>query len=138
MCLITTQKEPLIAKKAMTVYKALSYDLLSPYTYYQYIPHILYETEIKNSSEWSCYDNVDMDYLNEKYGKAWSAGQVKKLKCIGAGFHSALTKERLRGEVGEHLYECVIPSGSSYFLDETGLCVSNRIIIKGDATQSHP
>lgn len=132
MCLITEQKTPLIAQKDMRVYKILKEDLISPYQYFQYEQETLYKRKIMKSSEWTAFDSVCSSYLSNHF-PGWRSTSVKELKCIGRGIHSARTKKRLQNTMnkrrGEKIFRCTIPKGSEYYLDGTGLCVSNQIII---------
>lgn len=131
MCLITTQKKPLIADKDMVVYKTLQDDLRSVFTYFQYTLGHLHKQKIKSSSSWSAYDDGDAGWLDGNYPGWRDLSNVrKKLKCLGAGFHSALSKDRLYVDGGEVTVKCVVPKGSEYYVDATGLCISNQIIIK--------
>ena len=133
MCLITEQKKPKIAENDMIVYKVLKASLYTPYQSFRYELGELYETTIKNSTEWTAFDLKDAEWLNDHYPK-WKDGDfcaITELKCIGQGFHSTLEPERLfnvahyEGEI----YECTIPKGSEYYVNATGMCVSNQIIV---------
>ena len=48
------------------------------------------------------------------------------------GFHSALSKKRFKelAYCNSSIYKCVIPKGSEYYENLSGLIVSNQIIIK--------
>lgn len=130
MCLVTTQKEPLIASKDITVYKSLSIGfrgiIKSQFERFIYELNKLYETTIEHSKDWTCYDNDAVDAIERKY-PYWTKGIEKDLICLGDGFHSAATIERLHH--GGSIFECVIPKDSEYYMDETGLVVSNKIIV---------
>jgi len=135
MCLITTQKKPLIAKKDITVYKLLDPNYKSPYTYYQYKPGKLVKAKIKDSHEWCGFDSIDQAWLDEHYPTWFESARdhkpLKSLKCIGSGLHSAATEDRLYGTKakGEMIVKCTIPKGSEYYKDATGLRVSNQLIV---------
>lgn len=141
MCLITTQHEPLTATEDMLVYKMFGYH---PMKQELYAPHIisfkyetgrLYETEIKeyDGKHWTCADNEDTQWLNANFPDWWPNG-CPGLKCFANGFHFATTKERLTRTAffrDDLLFkECIVPKGSIYYLDATGLGVANKIILK--------
>jgi hypothetical protein len=128
MCLITTQQIPFIAEGAMVVYKVLSKDRISPYNAFHYLKNKLYQTEILKSNDWCCFDNKDQDYLDTHYPD-WTREKCSDLNCFGPGFHSALSSDRFQPNRHEAIFTCTIPKGSEYYLDTTGLCVSNQIII---------
>lgn len=126
MCLQTKQKEPKIAKKDKTVYKILSIykmdEFRSPFEGFIYKVGKKYSTKIKETSNNCAYDNI--------------ANAAKKLntnyKSYGAGFHSALKKDRLKLDFSnERLVKCIIPAGSKYYVGFSGLVVSNKIIVTG-------
>jgi hypothetical protein len=127
MCLITTQKEPLTAERDMTVYKSMQSGGLSLFQHFQYTPDKLYETKIRESKEWCAFDSLDTAWLDKNY-PFWNHGNRAELKCLGRGFHSALKKSRLK-EIKGLVVRCTIPKGSEDYLDATGLCVSNQIIL---------
>ena len=136
MCLVVhrdTQKK--IAKEDITVYKELIY--LSEYqvgAYYQdfeYVLNTFYKTEIKESEEQyhTCYDELDAQTLSLAY-EDWTRN--KDLVSYAQGFHSAISQDRFKECWREdaYIYECVIPKGSEYYENLSGLIVSNQIIIK--------
>lgn len=130
MCLITTQKRPKTAKEDFIVYKALNKNLTSPYSSFQYERGKEYATEIKESEDWTCYDPIDNYWLDNSFGTDWNVSPLTyNLKSLGRGFHSALKQDRI-DEEGCCLFECVVPAGSKYYINGTGLCVSDKIIIK--------
>lgn len=132
MCLITDQKKPKIAEEDMTVYKIL---LKSMGTYstmfelFKYDLNVLYETTIKKSSDISCLDDIDEDALKKTFGQ-WKKNP--KLIAYGQGYHSAYEAERLKSLANEFdgvIMECVIPKGSKYYDNISGLVVSNQLIV---------
>lgn len=127
MCLITDQLTPLLAEKDMTVYKALSYSMLSPYEWFEYELGKLYETKLGESQNKHSYDWEMTDAIIDKYGIDWKLNN--KVIAIGPGFHSVLTPERLKEEINKLIVECTVPAGSQYYLDLSGCIVSNKIII---------
>jgi hypothetical protein len=133
MCLITSQREPLIAQEDMRVYKLLEPDYKALYRPFFYELNTLNKTEIKEDSDWCAFDSIDRDYLDENY-PGWDVEKQYNLKCLGEGFHSLTTTEGRDPKTysfnNPKYYVCSIPKGSEYYLNSTGLCISNQIIIK--------
>lgn len=130
MCLLTYQKKPIILSEDKIVYKILCGET-SPYANFEYEFDKLYSTEIKKTSDATPYD-----YEQRLLYK----GNNDKLKdgviSIKEGFHSFTNIEYAKTIIRRHnisymnIHECIIPTGSEYYEDETHLCVSNNIIIK--------
>ena len=137
MCLLTYQKEPKILTEDLVVYKILERDFRA-YTFKHFVYKVkkLYKTVITkieiNSYEddFLFCDDLDQNYykplikdLNYKEGE---------IVAIQEGFHSAKSVERVK-QISVYsdpfIVKCIIPAGSEYYEDETGLCVSNQIII---------
>lgn len=144
MCLITTQQEAFISAEDMTVYKALHHRMkkvCAIHREFYYDIGKLYETEIKEvekSYQRLAADEVDektLNRLDEYIG--WGRGYVNRtpihIRYIGQGFHSALRESRARqlgsDSYSNFIYRCTIPKGSEYFLNPSGLVVSNKLII---------
>lgn len=138
MCLITKQSKPKIATKDKVIYKILDPYCCSIYYSFEYQMGILYKTKILETEDDTTFDDYDSCMLEEKYGRGWK--YKNKIKSIGSGFHGALTKERLEktlenedGHAMENdgtIWKCIIPAGSEYYTNPSGLIVSNQIIIK--------
>lgn len=132
MCLITDQKRAFIAEKDITVYKLLEGNMLSPYTNFTYEVGKLYKTTIKRELEEDrcCFDRRDHYDISKKWPN-WP--NDSSLKAFGRGFHAALKKERLMSnDVDTYygdIYKCIIPKGSKYYVNISGLVVSNQIIV---------
>ncbi len=64
------------------------------------------------------------------YGDFWRTDV--NLVSYAQGFHSALSKKRFKelAYCNSSIYKCVIPKGSEYYENLSGLIVSNQIIIK--------
>lgn len=135
MCLITTQTEPFIAKEDMTVYKILRIckDKLKAAMHdYVYELDKLYETIVQTTDNKSTCDALDEQYLRENHSR-WRFDS--SFISYGPGFHSFSSMKRIKeGEWSiyskEGVFECIIPVGSEYYTEPTGLIVSNKIIIK--------
>lgn len=137
MCLITTQAKPTIAEQDIIVYKALQNinDELHPPYYgvgsFHYKINKTYATTImEDKDDRCCYDDLDQVYLNNNH-EGWQCGGAPGLFYYGKGYHSANTIERLDKEPMYNIYECIIPAGSEYYSNPTGLMVSNKIIVTG-------
>ena len=134
MCLITNQKEPLVAQEDMVVYKGLTAlednKAGSIYESFSYILGQLYTTEMQQDDDWCAADTPSVRWLDNNYPN-WHRGEEKEhLICIGPGYHSSLTERRISyHRKSDSIYQCTIPKGSLYYTDPTGLIVSNQIII---------
>lgn len=136
MCLVVhrdTQKK--IAEEDIIVYKELRYiyeNVVSAcYQDFEYVLNTFYKTEIKESEEQyhTCYDELDDHTLSSTY-ENWTRN--KDLVSYAQGFHSAMSQDRFKelSYYNSSIYECVIPKGSEYYENLSGLVVSNQIIIK--------
>lgn len=127
MCLITRQKEPLIAEEDITVYKILTGRRAAIYYYFKYEKDLLYVTVMQKALDIMPADS----YVMATYHTS------KDIISIGEGFHACTTigrAEMLRG-VGEYIFKATIPKGSLYYKDETDLIVSDKIIIHDKITE---
>ena len=154
MCLITSQKQALIAEHDFTVYKWLRVDRYSdgsvsysaPYQKTEYILNELYTTEIGDvESNWDkcAFDSADKKALDNLYkdsegrdnwNPSWYSGdEPADVRYIGSGFHACFTLERAKAtesiRTDKRIFECTIPAGSEYYLNPSNLIVSNNIII---------
>ncbi len=130
MCLITSQKEPLIVTRNKIVYKFLIHDgpeeCHSIYNSMYYKIGKEYKTKVMQDKDICCYDEHDRAYL-DKYYNGWMSNLKKhKLISIGPGYHS-MTLPRARkalnsGEEGS-VYKCTIPKGTELYIGFTGLMV---------------
>lgn len=131
MCLITAQKEAIILTEDLIVYKSFSSNLWALYQYFQYEINKLYKTELTfNDGKYNpCFDSMTARHLEIMYHSQWYSISLFNLGLIAVveGFHSAATEDRLGGEY--NIRRCLIPAGSEVFYDETGLIVSNQIIV---------
>lgn len=138
MCLITTQKVPFIADRDIVCYKAIRErgGLLWAIhqDHFRYDIDVLYETEIqeiKTGDRVFAFDRTDSMALgiyglyDKKLQKMDELGYVS----YGPGFHSAQKPERFVENDPDDIYECIIPAGSEYYVNPSGLMVSNKIKI---------
>lgn len=130
MCLLTYQKEPIILKEDKVVWKILKKNLRSQHENFKYILEKLYKTEIVFTDSVYIYDDEQEIYR--------AAFRVRKpgVVSISEGFHSFYSEGYIDIILARHVeylgwckFKAIIPAGSEYYEDETGLCVSNQIII---------
>ena len=109
MCLVTSQFEPLIAKKDIVVYKCLikqATTLVSPYIGFIYKLRTLYEASLGVT----IYNNTTV---------------------IAEGFHAYSDKKHALRKWNNEVYKCIVPKGSKYYLStKYGEIVSDKLIIK--------
>ena len=141
MCLITKQKEPLIADNDIKVYKLLTVNSRSCFMNFKYIVDKLYETEFTFSdTEVTSFDRISNNELDKEFGEEWRGKVGTELKSIVDGFHAVLRIDRFDGIYSDdviYVYECIVPKGSEYYLDNNDCIVSNKIIIK-ENLQKYP
>ena len=149
MCLITKQREAVVAAADIVVYKLFIRDSLTTlHRNYTYESDGVHQTEFTFSDDlFVPLDYKVDDWLWETYPDLrpdWSAGAYHLSDAAGCisvqqGFHSYGSTERakynktdqyLQDESNVVIRACIIPTGSLYYEDETGLLVSNQIIIK--------
>ena len=135
MCLITKRRKPSIAKEDMVVWKILKNQNAIYYDFkYEYdVEYKTRMTQEKRHFGLLAYDSISCTYLDGNYPK-WGFERLPELIYIKTGFHSILHKERAKKSNGvmfgyRNIRKFIIPKGSRYYIDETGLCVSNRIIM---------
>ena len=153
MCLITAQKQALIAQEDFIVYKwlrVIGEDTLqkiyrAPYHDMQYTLGQLYTTTIEEISDVCdkvAFDDVDSKVLNDLFKDskgdtnwciAWYNGnEPADVKYFGSGFHAMTTLERAEKVYNMDrfkLFECTVPAGSEYYLNPSDLIISDKIII---------
>lgn len=109
MCLVTSQSEPLIAKKDIVVYKCLikqATTLVSPYIGFVYKLRTLYEA------------SLGVTIHND-------------ITVIAEGFHAYYDKKKSLHKWNNEVYKCIVPKGSKYYLSKKdGEIVSDKLIIK--------
>ena len=129
MCLIIKKNQKLkTAKEDMIVFKKFYFrdgELISSIMGTRYELGKLYTAEIKLSPDQIAFDTREITAAQIKY-----KNYRDECDFVGAGFHSATTKERYTEAIGDTIAECIIPKGSLYYKGLTDLLVSNQIIIK--------
>lgn len=135
MCLITKQKKPIILEQDIIVYKKMMCIVVgyasSVYHAFEYKIGKLYTTTITNSQRGRYADATTSDFY-EEYFISIEDSEIKfdeKVIVYNEGFHFYTTKERANKSRNGELWECIIPAGSEVYYDETGLGVTNQIII---------
>lgn len=155
MCLITAQKQAIVAQEDFIVYKYLRVideDTLqkicrAPYHDMEYNLGELYTTTIEEISSHDnfdkvAFDTVDSNLLNilfidseqvPNWGISWYNGdEPADVKYFGSGFHAMTTLERAENVSNMYMYrlfECTVPAGSEYYLNPSDLIISDKIII---------
>ena len=138
MCLITEQKEPIILKEDLEVYKILCTNL-TPYFYsnsFQYEVGIKHQTEIKKSKNPLFPNALSALHYGNSSIKVELVGRntltTDKLVAYGAGFHFVVNIESTKqfNTFSPIVYKCIIPTGSEVYFDAVGNGVANQIIIK--------
>ncbi|NMB83300.1 MAG: hypothetical protein GYA14_15940 [Ignavibacteria bacterium] len=133
MCLITEQKEPIITKRGMTVYKVVERigdDIISPCIHFMWRQGVLEKTRIsKRIAEprrVNYADVIAQDYYDSKLSS-------RNYLEISTGFHFAFKQDRLACCWGLRFYLIImkfrIPKGSEIYKDATGLGVTNQIMM---------
>jgi hypothetical protein len=146
MCLITRQKKAIILKEDLIVYK-LGYvqprngktNFLSILQSYEYALGHLHETVICHTSRtnlcvqiWDCLSLPEgIQRKANLFGK--NGLLLPEFISIGKGFHWATRCNRFRFNFMNHyrriIVECLVPAGSQVYYDDSGLGVSNQIIL---------
>lgn len=137
MCLITIQNDPCIAQEDLIVYKSFLKNtdeniFKTPFQFFTYEINKLYETEIKlvKKTEFIGIEAFDNDSIDKS---KLDFDVHKYINVISNGFHSLKYPDRIDtdsiGLFGLKIVECIVPKGSFYYTDNSGLIVSNKIII---------
>lgn len=102
-------KEPLIAKKAFTVYKVLMKNNKSPYQWYQYHPGVNLSAEKFTST-------VD---VRERGSNRWHLEINKGLHAMATELDAKKKRAQLNdGNSNHKIVEFIVPAGTPYFLSD--------------------
>jgi len=137
MCLVTNQQKPFVADRDIMVYKKLiknGDDYHSPIQHlFKWKPGEVRHTPLKKVEKNKGIQAYDRRAAI-RYYSSFSSDLLlsslylnKKSIIIGSGFHAATTRERLGKDYLAKIYTFVIPKGSKYYEDVTGLIVSDTI-----------
>lgn len=136
MCLITYKQEYKKANHDIIVYKALTENRDSPHQHFHYPIDELMTSELKSSgSDMMAADSLVNQWITKQrnYYEA-----LTTLMSVGEGLHAFTNVPRGKeyiidylfgGDEGLLLFEAIIPKGSVYLEDETGLIVSNQLVV---------
>ena len=115
-------KEPLIAKKAFTVYKVLMKNNKSPYQWYQYHPGVNLSAEKFTSTvedkEWG--SNRWHLEINKEWGSnRWHLEINKGLHAMATELDAKKKRAQLNdGNSNHKIVEFIVPAGTPYFLSD--------------------
>lgn len=122
MCLISKQKEHLIAKEDIVVYKVFTKDDKSPYQEFDYTPYIG-----KLLTDTAPEDVVPIKDFN---------GNCIETEVFGGFVHSyaKLRKAEQMASLygGRKVRKCIIPKGTRIFISEFGSQIASKSIIIGE------
>jgi hypothetical protein len=158
MCLFTKQKTPTITDADMIVYKCVEVriypgdhedfdaDVFSLIQGFPYVFGKLYSTEIKKSKNDYAYNDVTVknhykldDIAYKNISDISDENRLKAVRENGIevysdGFHFFINNDHRTAvrcyDVGKFV-KCTIPAGSEIYFDETGLGITNQLIING-------
>jgi hypothetical protein len=146
MCLITKNKRVQTATEDMIVYKKVTPNLRAIFfPEFKYKIGKLYETKMtklpKHSKKWKTFSSRDSNWCDNHFlgwrGRLSTSKRVdedailvrKGMMCIAKGFHSVINHEKMFVSRYDMLVECLVPKGAKYHTDETGMVVSNKIMV---------
>jgi hypothetical protein len=157
MCLIVPKdQQPVVTTEDMTVYKKVSYNLSKlpgkadrpavvthVYGHFQPFAYKLgerYTTAIQPTNDFIPFDKVEMDHIKKTVPNSDFTWDWDNFTSYGPGFHSCSTPDRLRkNELPDGttpgpltdlcIVECTVPAGSTVYASETGLFVSDNIVV---------
>jgi hypothetical protein len=135
MCLITEKQSYKIAKRDIPVWKHLI-NGSSPLMGFKYEKDVLYKQPIQLVTEEDFYNRTEWEWVTpfDKVAMEHYCYHPDimnpNLIYIEIGFHSFYKRAISSQFDFEDIVDFIIPKGSRYYKDETGLIVSNRIILK--------
>lgn len=110
MCLLSKQKEPLIAKEDIVAYKIAIKVGMMYYSYFQHFPYTL---------------NADCEETEEE-----EITKIGDLYSIGKGWIHCYQDIKFHCK-GTKLLKCIIPKGTLYYIGINGdICAKRLIIVK--------
>jgi len=130
MCLVTIPNaRKQIANKDIIVYKVIdkieNNIVISFSEYFKYSWNKLYiailTPKIKELGSFVYWDNTVEQWIRNS--------KLTIFLTVDEGFHSMKTLDRMPYTRGHLVVKCTIPKGSEYYKDQTGLIVSNQIVI---------
>jgi hypothetical protein len=129
MCMMINRNEfpKIVEQEDIEVFKAFyifAGKLCSPYQTFEYEPDTLYHAEIGEEHNYN-----EQCPFDEKERDDYSNDPSYSIKYISTGFHSAVTSERLGELYNKVIVKCIVPKGSLYLTNRSGLMVSNQIFI---------
>jgi len=141
MCLVTECRSPNVASEDITVYKVLHKNLSSLHQFFYYelgkvykVPELVVRTVEPHTKVFVADEQA---YLRYGGPDEW---RLPDLIYISEGFHSYTNLNRAVQQCTSFfrycIVKCTVPAGSVYFLDMTGLMVSDSIRIDSVNTES--
>lgn len=123
MCLLTKQKEPLIAEEDIIVYKVFHSDNRSLCIGFDYSPYI---NKKFDDSELECIvENYDYIFIYDGFIHSYTGISF-------ALFYTYLLNKREKEDAKYVVRECKIPKGSKYYKSDTDSEMASKSIIIGD------
>jgi len=150
MCLITRQQKSITAKKDIVVFKQIKVnpvmtndeniiEYMSPYNHFYWKKGVTYKQKMmftnKNKLVKRYIIHVYDFTCREYYFVGFTTLECLRYpesRIIQNGFHAAISPKRFAKFQYLKTYPFVIPKGAKYYLDDTGLIVSNIMKIHDD------
>lgn len=122
MCLITKQKEPLIAEEDIVVYKVFTSEDKSPYQEFDYTPYIGKLLTDTAPEEVVYIKDFNGNCIETEVSSGFIHSYTKLIKAIPiANMYE-----------GRKIRECIIPKGTRIFISEFGSQIASKSIIIGE------
>jgi len=132
MCLVTYQKEPIQLDKDLIVWKEVcvnpdTNETESVFFKFFWEKGVLHETELNKTEDLDYYD----DTVGNHYDILCREDNIRNARLIriGGGFHAFCSEERIPDISYKTIKRFLIPKGSLVYYDETGLIVSNQMML---------
>lgn len=145
MCLILHKKDKVIrtAKEDLITYKFLNqlnrFKAISKYRNYEYTMmqhNPMVKISLNDKNDFCFWGDYDEEYFSVKYRHILNQQDNKLLYQMHYGYHSfidivdKIVYDKMKDTYDTKLYECVIPKGTKYVINELGLVISETIIVK--------